>query len=141
MSFEVGVSVFIFLTVCVCISFEWVNKAIAAVEDENDALAGVLKNNIDFNAVKGKTKIPNEKWKDLTPGLTLTERLTLFLADYAPTDRLSDGGGHAHEGEDIEVLELPLDDARRLARDGGIVDAKTMLLLMYLERERGLPPL
>ena len=54
---------------------------------------------------------------------------------------MGDGGGHAHEGEDIEVLELPLDDARRLARDGGIVDAKTVLLLMYLERERGLPPL
>ena len=41
------------------------NKAIAAVEDENDSLAGVLKNNIDFNAVKGKTKIPDQKWKDL----------------------------------------------------------------------------
>ncbi len=41
------------------------NKAIAAVEDENDALAWVLKNNIDFNAVKGKTKIPDQKWKDL----------------------------------------------------------------------------
>lgn len=41
------------------------NKAIAAVEDENDSLAGVLKNNIDFNAVKGKTKIPDHKWKDL----------------------------------------------------------------------------
>ncbi|QSI78774.1 type I restriction-modification system subunit M [Niveibacterium microcysteis] len=41
------------------------NKAIAAVEDANDALAGVLKNNIDFNAVKGKTKIPDQKWKDL----------------------------------------------------------------------------
>ncbi len=41
------------------------NKAIAAVEDENDALAGVLKNNINFNAVKGKTKIPDQKWKDL----------------------------------------------------------------------------
>ncbi len=41
------------------------NKAIAAVEDENDALAGVLKNSIDFNAVKGKTKIPDQKWKDL----------------------------------------------------------------------------
>ena len=34
------------------------NKAIAVVEEENDTLAGVLKNNIDFNAVKGKTKIP-----------------------------------------------------------------------------------
>lgn len=41
------------------------NKAVAAVEDENDALDGVLKNNIDFNAVKGKTKIPDQKWKDL----------------------------------------------------------------------------
>ena len=41
------------------------NKAIAALEEENDALAGVLKNNIDFNAVKGKTKISDQKWKDL----------------------------------------------------------------------------
>jgi len=41
------------------------NKAIAAVEEENDALNGVLKNNIDFNAVKGKTKVPDAKWKEL----------------------------------------------------------------------------
>lgn len=41
------------------------NKAIAAIEDENDSLAGVLKNNINFNAIKGKTKIPDQKWKDL----------------------------------------------------------------------------
>ena len=41
------------------------NKAIAVVEDENVALGGVLKSNIDFNAVKGKTKIPDQKWKDL----------------------------------------------------------------------------
>lgn len=41
------------------------NKAIAAIEDNNDALADVLKNNIDFNAVKGKTKIPDQKWKEL----------------------------------------------------------------------------
>lgn len=41
------------------------NKAIAAVEEANDALAGVLKNNINFNAIKGKTKIPDQRWKDL----------------------------------------------------------------------------
>ena len=41
------------------------NKAIAAIEDANPSLEGVLKNNIDFNAVKGKRKIPNQKWKDL----------------------------------------------------------------------------
>lgn len=41
------------------------NKAIAAIEEENDALDSVLKNNINFNEVKGKTKIPDHKWKDL----------------------------------------------------------------------------
>ncbi|MCC5897166.1 MAG: N-6 DNA methylase [Phormidium sp. BM_Day4_Bin.17] len=44
---------------------DMLNKALAAVEDTNDALAGVLKNNINFNAVKGKTKIADQKWKDL----------------------------------------------------------------------------
>jgi len=75
-----------------------------------------------------------------TPG-AVTERLTLFLADYAVQDRVGEGGGHAHEGEDIEVLEMPLDEARRLMAAGGIVDAKTVLLVMFLERELGLPPL
>ena len=41
------------------------NKAIDAIEEENDALEGVLKNNINFNAVNGRTKIPDQKWKDL----------------------------------------------------------------------------
>ncbi|MFC1542917.1 type I restriction-modification system subunit M [Candidatus Neomarinimicrobiota bacterium] len=41
------------------------NKAIAAIEEENALLSDVLKNNIDFNQVKGKTKISDQKWKDL----------------------------------------------------------------------------
>jgi type I restriction enzyme M protein len=41
------------------------NKAISKIEDENIALANVLKNNIDFNAIKGKSKISDQKWKDL----------------------------------------------------------------------------
>jgi len=42
------------------------NKAIGEVEDENEALHGVLKGNIDFNAqVAGKPKIKNQDLKDL----------------------------------------------------------------------------
>ncbi|MBX7141814.1 MAG: type I restriction-modification system subunit M [Chitinophagales bacterium] len=44
---------------------ESLNKALAAIEEENDVLHGVLKENIDFNAVKGKTKIKDSTWKDL----------------------------------------------------------------------------
>ena len=95
------------------------NKAIAAIEDENDALAEVLKNNIDFNAVKGKTKIPNQKWKDLLdhfsqPGFVLVndnfefpdllgaayEYLIKFFADSAGKK----GGEFYTPGEVVRLL-------------------------------------
>ena len=76
----------------------------------------------------------------MTPG-AVTERLSLFIADYDHAARISAGGGEAHEGEDIEVLEMPFDDMRRMVQDGHIVDAKTVMLSLFLERELGLPPL
>jgi hypothetical protein len=45
--------------------------------------------------------------------------------------RVSSGGGLAEEGEDIEVLELPIDAALAMITDGRIVDAKTIMLLQY----------
>jgi hypothetical protein len=45
--------------------------------------------------------------------------------------RVGSGGGIADEGEDIEVLELPIDQAMAMIADGRIVDAKTIMLLQY----------
>lgn len=70
----------------------------------------------------------------MTPG-AVTERLTMFLASYRGEDKINDGGGHAAEGEDIEVLEMPFTAAMAMLRDGAIIDAKTVMLLMFLERE------
>jgi len=75
-----------------------------------------------------------------TPG-AITERLSLFIADYDHDARVGAGGGEAHEGEDIEVLEMPFDEMRRMVQDGRITDAKTVMLSLFLERELGLPPL
>ena len=75
----------------------------------------------------------------MSPG-AVTERLSLFIADYDHAARIGAGGGEAHEGEDIEVLEVPFDEMRRMVQDGRIVDAKTVLLSLFLERELGLPP-
>jgi type I restriction enzyme M protein len=58
------------------------NKAIAALEDENDSLAGVLKNNIDFNEVKGKTKIADQKWKDLLDHFTAFPTLVNYNFEF-----------------------------------------------------------
>jgi nudix-type nucleoside diphosphatase (YffH/AdpP family) len=71
----------------------------------------------------------------MSPG-SVTERLWFFVAEYRPSDRISDGGGHADEGEDIEVLEMTLDEAMALVANGGIIDAKTIMLIQHLALER-----
>lgn len=67
----------------------------------------------------------------MSPG-SVTEKLYFFIAEYSADDRRSDGGGLATEGEDIEVLEWPLEKALQAIREGEIVDAKTIMLLQYL---------
>jgi nudix-type nucleoside diphosphatase (YffH/AdpP family) len=67
-----------------------------------------------------------------SPG-TLTERVHYFVGEYRPEDRRSDGGGKEDEGEDIEVLELGFDDALARLASGEIEDAKTVVLLQYLQ--------
>lgn len=66
----------------------------------------------------------------VSPG-SVTELIHYFTAPYAATDRTGAGGGLAGEGEDIEVVELPLDDALGRVADGRIRDAKTILLLQH----------
>ena len=67
----------------------------------------------------------------MSPG-SVTERLACFVARYSQEDRVSAGGGHVQEGEDIEVVEMPLDEAYRATRDGRIIDAKTIMLIQHL---------
>jgi GDP-mannose pyrophosphatase NudK len=66
----------------------------------------------------------------MSPG-SVTERLYFFVGEYADSDKVSEGGGHHHEGEDIEVLELGLDEALAQVAAGTICDGKTIMLLQY----------
>jgi len=66
----------------------------------------------------------------MSPG-AVTEKLYFFVAEYDATMRIGSGGGIAEEGEDIEALELPIEQALAMIDDGRIVDAKTIILLQY----------
>jgi nudix-type nucleoside diphosphatase (YffH/AdpP family) len=68
----------------------------------------------------------------MSPG-SVTERLMFFTARYSPEDRVGRGGGDAHEGEDIEVLELALDEALAMIDRGEIIDGKTIMLLQHVK--------
>lgn len=67
----------------------------------------------------------------MSPG-SVTERLHFFVAEYDPAMRIGAGGGLADEGEEIEVLELPLAEAMAMIARGDICDAKTIMLLQWV---------
>ncbi|WP_315806647.1 MULTISPECIES: NUDIX domain-containing protein [unclassified Bradyrhizobium] len=66
----------------------------------------------------------------MSPG-AVTEKIHFFVAEYEPQMRVSAGGGLAHEGEEIEVLQLLIEDALAMISDRRIVDAKTIMLLQH----------
>jgi ADP-ribose pyrophosphatase len=67
----------------------------------------------------------------MSPG-SVTEKLYFYLGEYDASTRVDDGGGIEEEGEDLEVLEMPLGTALQLVRSGEIVDGKTIMLLQHL---------
>jgi nudix-type nucleoside diphosphatase (YffH/AdpP family) len=70
----------------------------------------------------------------LSPGAA-TEIVTFFTAEYTSAMKVSEGGGLASEHEEIEVLEMPYEEAMRMVRSGKIGDARTILLLLWVRGE------
>jgi nudix-type nucleoside diphosphatase (YffH/AdpP family) len=64
----------------------------------------------------------------MSPG-SVTERIAFFTGSYRADERVSQGGGVASEGEDIEIVEVTLAEAIAMVERGEILDAKTVLLL------------
>jgi hypothetical protein len=66
----------------------------------------------------------------MSPG-SVTEILYFFVAEYSQDMQVGEGGGHADEQENIEVLELDFEDALAMIQSGEIKDAKTIMLLYH----------
>lgn len=68
----------------------------------------------------------------MSPG-SVTEILYFFVAPYTDNMRIGDGGGCADEHENIEVMEIPFADALTMVENGEIKDAKTIMLIQYMQ--------
>lgn len=68
----------------------------------------------------------------MSPG-SVTEILYFFVAEYDKSQQVSEGGGVEGEHENIEVLELPFEKALDMIETGEIRDAKTIMLLQYVQ--------
>ena len=68
----------------------------------------------------------------MSPG-SVTEILYFFIGEYEAEMKVSEGGGVVDETENIEVLEMPFDEALNLFKNGEIKDAKTIMLLQWAQ--------
>ena len=68
----------------------------------------------------------------MSPG-SVTEVIHCFVAPYDQSMRVGDGGGLSSETENIEVMEMPLDEALSKVQGGEIKDGKTIMLLQHLK--------
>lgn len=105
-----------------------------------EACAGLLDNDNPEECIKRETeeetgykisKVEKVFEAYMSPG-SVTEILHFFTAEYSHEMKITDGGGLEEEGENIEVLELPFEEAFAMIDKGEIMDAKTIMLLQYL---------
>jgi nudix-type nucleoside diphosphatase (YffH/AdpP family) len=106
-----------------------------------EACAGLLDQDNPEEAIKRETEEETGyRIKDvrkifdsyMSPG-SVSEILYFFIAEYTPSMKVHEGGGVKHEQEDIEVLEIPFDEAYEMIATGEIRDAKTIMLLQYVK--------
>ena len=76
------------------------------------------------------TKVTKIMQTYMSPG-AVTEILYLFVGAYDESMKVSEGGGVAHEQENIDVLEMPYEEAYAMIASGQIQDAKTIMLLQH----------
>jgi GDP-mannose pyrophosphatase NudK len=109
-----------------------------------EACAGLLDNEHPEDCIKRETeeetgyKISKEQKifeAYMSPG-SVTEILHFFIAEYRNDMKVSEGGGADDEEENIEVLELPIDQAMAMIDSGEIKDAKTIMLLQHVKLHR-----
>ncbi len=106
-------------------------EACAGLLDENDPKTAIIKE-IEEETGYRISKVEKIFESYMSPG-SVTEILYFFIAEYAPDQKVSDGGGAEDETENIEVLELNFREALQQVKVGTIKDAKTIMLLQYAQ--------
>jgi ADP-ribose pyrophosphatase len=107
-----------------------------------EIIAGVAERDVTVKEVAHKEILIEAGYRikgDLLPIYTIypspggsSERIYLFLGHVDQRKKEVKGGGVLAEGEDIQVVAIPFEEAMALIENGEIEDAKTIIALQYL---------
>lgn len=102
----------------------------AGIVEEGEDPAATVKREIEEETGYKVEEVKKVFELYMTPG-SVAEMLYFFVAEYTKGQRVSEGGGLEEENEEIEVIEMPFEEAFIKIGSGEIKDAKTVLLLQY----------
>lgn len=110
----------------------WLLEAVAGVQDKGRTITEVGNAELLEEAgyrISGDLRPITSFYP--SPGGT-SERIHLFWAEVDAQKRTAKGGGIAAEGEDTQIVVLPLGEAMDMIATGEICDAKSIIALQYL---------
>jgi GDP-mannose pyrophosphatase NudK len=106
-------------------------EACAGLLDADDPETAIIRETEEETGFK-ITDIKKVYEAYMSPG-SVTEILYFFIAEYTNQTEKLEGGGI--DDEDVEVLEIPFENAFKMIKTNEIKDAKTIMLLQYLRLE------
>ncbi len=115
----------------------WLLETVAGVQDEGRTATDVAYTELLEESgyqVRGELQPMTTFYP--SPGGS-SERIHLFLGEVDSRRRVARGGGIAAEGEDTQIVVLPLQEALDRVARGKIIDAKTIIALQHLALRQG----
>jgi ADP-ribose pyrophosphatase len=112
----------------------WVSEIVAGVSEEGEDPEAAMRREILEETgyqVADLTRIVNFY---PSPGGS-SERIFLYYAEVDDTHKVAEGGGVVSEGEDIQILERSLPELWAELEAGELVDAKTLIALLWLRNK------
>jgi ADP-ribose pyrophosphatase len=110
----------------------WVTETMAGMIDEGEDPETAARREILEESGYEVRALQHISTFYVSPGGS-SERIVLYFAEIADTDKVGRGGGLAAENEDIATVELTLDEALEQIRTGEIVDAKTIVGIYWTQ--------
>ena len=110
----------------------WILELVAGVKDVDRTVEEVANRELLEEAgyqIKGDLQSITTIYP--SPGGS-SERITLFLCEVDHRERAGKGGGVMAEGEDIQIVVLPFQEAMDMVGRGEIRDGKTIIALQHL---------
>jgi nudix-type nucleoside diphosphatase (YffH/AdpP family) len=112
----------------------WMQEVVAGIIDPNETPVDALRREILEEIGYRVGELIHITTMYPSPGGS-SERIMLYYAEVGNTDRIAAGGGLASESEDIQIIEFTLPELWRALDAGEIMDAKTIIGVMWLRRK------